>query len=76
MTTNRTSRFTPQERLIAGILKGYQVTRIERLVILGRGTKVFWGTEREHGGMPPGLFEGLKDNESLTPDEIIMEGEE
>lgn len=65
------SRWTEEDQLIAGILKGYGVSSICKMQLIGGQVITFWKQGNEMGGMPKGIFKNLEVGETVTLDKII-----
>ncbi len=71
MEINNNRRWTKEDQLIAKILKGYGVSSISKLQLVSGTVITFWRQGNEMGGMPKGIFQALKINETVMLDEII-----
>lgn len=71
MEINNNRRWTKEDQLIAKILKGYGVSSICKMQLISGKVMTFWRQGNEMGGMPKGIFQALKINETVMLDEII-----
>lgn len=68
---NVNGRWTKEDQLVARILKGYGVSSISKMKLLGGQVITFWKQGNEMGGMPKGIFMDLKIGETILLDKII-----
>ncbi len=71
MENSNHGRWTKEDQLIAKILKGYGVSSVCKMQLISGKAITFWRQENEMGGMPKGIFQALKINETVMLDEII-----